>query len=174
MYVFQPLLLVFPCTPSSLGLTQSLELNISQTCWESRIPFRLLQAWVQRAVWGEPTCFPFVLFRNAGHLEKYGFFLPPAAHKLGIWVVKAAACRLAHFPTQPFPRCSINSTPCFHQTGPLICPGGLQTASAQVGSPAGMPSLLSTFELCQLSQATSRNFLGISLSPPPTPSPTTA
>jgi len=85
--------------------------------------------------------------------------------------VKAAACRLAHFPTQPFPRCSINSTPCFHQTGPLICPGGLQTASAQVGSPAGMPSLLSTFELCQLSQATSRNFLGISLSPPPTPSP---
>ena len=113
MYVFQPLLFVFPCTPSSLGLTQSLELNISQTCWESQIPFRLLQAWVQRAVWGEPTCFPFVLFRNAGHLEKYGFFLPPAAHKLGIWVGQGCCLSSGPFSHPAFP-------PLLHKLHPML------------------------------------------------------
>lgn len=104
-----------------------------------------------------------------------GFFLPPVAHTLGIWV--GQGCCLSSGPL-----CHPAFPPLLHKLHPMLSsdrpphsvPGSCGQNSAQVGSPAGMLSLLSTFELCQPSQVTSRNFLGISLSSPPAPSPTTA
>lgn len=83
------------------------------------MPFGLVQTWVQRIVWCEPTCFPFMLFRNKTLGEAMNFFASgcPQAWDLGGSRLLSVIC--PYFPIQPFPHCSINSIPCFNQTGPL-------------------------------------------------------
>lgn len=53
------------------------------------------------------------------------FFCLQLPTRLAFGWVKAADCHLAHFATQPSPHCSINSIPCFHQTGLLTLSQGV-------------------------------------------------
>lgn len=152
---------------SLLRLTQSLELNISQTCWEAN-SFQVAAGLVQRIVWGEPTCSPFVLFRNIGHDNGFFFLLQLPTSLASGWV-KAAACHRPIFPPS-FPPLLHKLHPMLSSQTPSLCPGGCRQPLLRWVHLLGCPLFSLLLNYANFLKPPQRNFLGISLSPPATPS----